>query len=162
MRQLVLNAEVYLATTQEVDSLSVKEAMGAGVPVLGYAWGGTAEVVRHKIEGYLVEPGDIDGLMEGLEWIRSNRDACSKAARARAQEYAWPKIIERYANLYREVYERKSKQSKQQSSLATTTMHIILPRRSKVYWRKPTSLTKLLSLTTVQLTMPHENCTRFR
>jgi glycosyltransferase involved in cell wall biosynthesis len=107
MRQLVLNAEVYLATTQEVDSLSVKEAMGAGVPVLGYAWGGTAEVVRHKIEGYLVEPGDIDGLLEGLEWIRSNRDACSKAARARAQEYAWPKIIEQYANLYRDVYNRK-------------------------------------------------------
>jgi glycosyltransferase involved in cell wall biosynthesis len=45
--------------------------------------------------------------MAGLEWIRGNRHACSKAARARAEEYSWPKIIERYANLYREVYDRK-------------------------------------------------------
>jgi glycosyltransferase involved in cell wall biosynthesis len=35
MRQLILNADVFLATTQEVDSLSVKEAMAAGVPILG-------------------------------------------------------------------------------------------------------------------------------
>lgn len=107
MRDVVRHADVYLATVKEVFSLSVLEAMAAGVPVLGYNWGGTAEAVRHKVEGYLVEPGDIDGLMAGLEWIRENRHAVSKAARARAAEYAWERIIESYAALYREIYDRK-------------------------------------------------------
>jgi glycosyltransferase involved in cell wall biosynthesis len=120
MRQLVLNADVYLATTQEIDSLSVKEAMAAGVPVLGFRWGGTAEVVRHKQEGYLVEPGDIGGLLEGLEWIRSNRDACSKAARERAQAYSWPKIIEKYARLYGEVYQSRRNERHRVSVVLTS------------------------------------------
>ena len=108
MVNLVKSADVYLATTKEVMSLSVLEALAAGVPVLGYNFGGTAEVVRHKVEGYLAEPGDIDGLMSGLEWIRGNRDACSKAARERAKEYGWKAIIEKYAELYRDVYQRKA------------------------------------------------------
>ena len=110
MVPLIKNADVYLATTREVMSLSVLEALAAGVPVLGYNWGGVPEVVRHKIEGYLVEPGDVNGLLDGLVWIRNNRHEVSKNARQRAQAYSWQAIAQRYAALYHRVMDERQQE----------------------------------------------------
>ena len=107
MQQIIKNADIYLATTQEIASLGVLEALAAGIPVLGYNWGNTAEVVRHKVEGYLVEPGDITGLVDGLKWLRENRNEVSQSAKERAKDYDWRPIVERYAILYKSVYAEK-------------------------------------------------------
>jgi glycosyltransferase involved in cell wall biosynthesis len=105
MKQLVRHAEAYLATTKETFGIGTLEAMAAGVPVLGYDWGGTADLVRHQATGYLVKPGDIDGLMEGLAYIRKHRARLSEASREVARLYDWRAVAADYAALYRQVAE---------------------------------------------------------
>jgi glycosyltransferase involved in cell wall biosynthesis len=105
MKELVRHADVYLATTRETFGIGTLEALAAGVPVLGYAWGGTAEIVQHEVNGYLVAPGDIDGLLVGLEWLRAHPEA-REAARERASRYTWQAAMEQYAAVYHEAAER--------------------------------------------------------
>ena len=105
MKKLISEADVYLATTKETFGIGTLEAMACGVPVLGYSWGGTLDLVTHEEDGYLVDPGDIDGLIRGLEYIRRNRKRMSIQARATAKLYEWEKVIGEYAELYRSVNE---------------------------------------------------------
>jgi glycosyltransferase involved in cell wall biosynthesis len=101
MRDYVRGAFAYLATTKETFGIGTLEALAAGVPVLGYATGGTADLVEHLVTGYLVRPGDIDGLWTGLQYIREHRAAMSQAARAAAERFTWDAVMRQYAALYR-------------------------------------------------------------
>lgn len=100
MREIIQNADIYLATTIETFGIGTLEAMASGIPVLGYRWGGTEDIVTHKYNGYLVDPGDIDGLEDGLNWLREHRAEAGKQARETAKFYTWADVIETYANLY--------------------------------------------------------------
>lgn len=100
MREMICHADLYLATTKETFGIGTLEAMAAGVPILGYHWGGTAELVDHMVTGYLVEPGDFDGLAEGVHWLREHRKAVSEAAREFASHMDWPQMVKQYAELY--------------------------------------------------------------
>jgi len=103
-RQLVAGAEVYLATTRETMGIGTLEAMACGVPILGYNWGGQKEIIEHKVTGWLVEPHDIKGLIEGYHWLKEHRDEVGKAAREVCMEkYTWPKVMEDYARLYEDL-----------------------------------------------------------
>lgn len=103
MQQLIEGATVYLATTMETFGIGTLEALAAGTPILGYAWGGTKDIVRHKIDGWLAEPNDLDGLVEGLQYILDHWQEMAHAARSRAEQYTWPAILQQYAALYRRV-----------------------------------------------------------
>ena len=63
-------------------------------------------MIEHKKTGYLVEPKDIKGLIEGIDWIISSADSGRdflKACRSKAEkEYA----LDVQANAYRDLYER--------------------------------------------------------
>lgn len=107
MVELIQHAEIYLATTKETFGIGTLEALAAGVPVLGYRWGGTADLVEHKKSGYLVDPGDIDGLMEGCTWLQAHRATISKGARARARRFTWKNVTLQYAALYHRIAEEK-------------------------------------------------------
>lgn len=106
MKELVRHASVYLATTKETFGIGTLEAMACGVPVLGYAWGGTADIVTHGKDGFLVKPGDLEALWKGLDWILNHRAEMGEAARETAQRYDWLGIIEQYARLYHEIAEQ--------------------------------------------------------
>jgi glycosyltransferase involved in cell wall biosynthesis len=100
-KPLVQHAGVYLATTRETFGIGTIEAMAAGVPVLGWDWGGQHEFVKHGETGWLSRPGDYEGLLAGLDWCLTNRARLGKAARACVVgSFTWHDAIERYANLY--------------------------------------------------------------
>jgi glycosyltransferase involved in cell wall biosynthesis len=100
MAALIRGAEVYLATTKETFGIGTLEAMACGIPVLGYRWGGTADLVEHGVSGYLVEPGDVDGLREGLGYCKQFRTILGANARAKALTYTWDKVAAQIAAVY--------------------------------------------------------------
>ena len=107
MKSLIASAGVYLCTTRETFGIGTLEAMACGVPVVGWAWGGQREIIKHGETGWLVEPGDYDGLEEGTAWAIANRRKVADAARDDvARRFTWPTMIQRYAALYEAVVAR--------------------------------------------------------
>lgn len=104
MGVLVQNAAVYLATTLETFGIGTLEAAACGVPVLGYDWGGTSELVIHGVTGYLVQPGDVEGLREGLEYCMQHRATLGANAREFAKHFPWENTADLLAEVYRDVY----------------------------------------------------------
>lgn len=105
-KELVRRAGVYLATTRETFGIGTLEALAAGVPVVGYAFGGQVEIIEHGVDGWLVRPGDVEGLAEGIEWALIHRDEISPRARAKAEQFPVERSGQAYADLYDEVLTR--------------------------------------------------------
>ena len=103
MKKMIQNAGIYLATTLETFGIGTLEAIASGVPVLGFKWGGTEDIVTHKTNGYLVDPEDEEGLRAGAEYIFKHRTEMSQAALDRAKDFDWPNIMGQYADLYQQV-----------------------------------------------------------
>lgn len=112
MQDIIHNAALYLATTKETFGIGTLEAMACKVPILGYRWGGTADIVEHGVTGYLVEPGDLDGLVDGWRWCMRHRQRLAENARQRATEnnYTWERVARQFAAVYDRAYERKQQQ----------------------------------------------------
>lgn len=108
MQAYVRNAAVYLADTKETFGIMTLEAMACGIPVLGYRWGGTADIVEHGVTGYLVEPGDIDGLRAGLAYCLKHRAVMGANARRVALTYTWERVAQQIAAVYDRVLSERS------------------------------------------------------
>jgi glycosyltransferase involved in cell wall biosynthesis len=64
------------------------EAMGAGLPVVGWRSGNLPHLAEHEREGLLAPPGDVDALAAALERLAGDealRRRLDEAARHRAQ-----------------------------------------------------------------------------
>lgn len=118
-KKLIQQAGVYLCTTRETFGIGTLEAMACGVPVVGFNWGGQAEFIEHKVDGWLATPGDINGLAEGIQWALANRETVSAAARRKAQTFNWERFAEQYARIFRETYEKKNKVGPRTSIIVT-------------------------------------------
>lgn len=113
MKTVIQSAALYLGTTKETWGIGTLEAMACGIPVLGYRWGATPDIVEHGVHGYLVEPYDLDGLVEGWRWCMKYRKMLSYNARRKAIEdfYLWERVAGQMAEVYDESYELKQGRS---------------------------------------------------
>lgn len=100
MREHVRHAQVFLSSTKETFCLGVLEALSCGVPVIGYNDGAVPEIVRHGIEGYIVERGDIEGLKRGLEYCIKHRAILGANGIKRAKFYTWDRCAREIAAVY--------------------------------------------------------------
>ncbi len=81
------------------------EAFAAGTPVVASDIAGYRDVVRDGVDGLLTPRGDARALAEALRRVALDsrgRVAMARAARERAERFAWPRVA---AEVY-EVYER--------------------------------------------------------
>ena len=85
--------------------LSVAEAMASGLPVIVTRTTGAADWVRDGVNGFLVEPGDVDGLCDRLRWCHQNADRLPEMGRA-ARETAAEYTFERFRRTYLEEVKR--------------------------------------------------------
>ncbi|WP_448608986.1 glycosyltransferase family 4 protein [Geodermatophilus sp. URMC 60] len=102
-----LDVLVLPSAYEEMGSV-LTEAMASGLPVVASDVGGIPEVVRHGETGLLVPPGDVDALAAALDRLAADpglRARLSVGARARAMDYAWPRLAARVADVYARVRE---------------------------------------------------------
>jgi glycosyltransferase involved in cell wall biosynthesis len=67
----------------------ILEAMAAALPVVATRVGGVPELVRHGVTGFLVEPGDVEGLACKIRYLLSNPE------QAKNMGLAGQRIVER-------------------------------------------------------------------
>jgi len=115
-KEILQHAGIYLCTVRETFGIGTLEAMAAGVPVVGWNWGGQKEFIKHKETGWLSEPNDYAGLEEGIHWIQEHRDEIvANAKQDVVERFQWKNVISQYADIYHRVakswYQKKPKVS---------------------------------------------------
>lgn len=105
MQNVLMGADVYLATVKETFGIQTVEAMACGVPIVGWNYGGTADIVRSGVDGILVKPYDYDALERAVVEVQHNRAEFSANARQNALRYDWQTIMKKYATLFERVYQ---------------------------------------------------------
>jgi glycosyltransferase involved in cell wall biosynthesis len=101
----------FLPSVNEGTPVSAIEALATGTPVVANRVGGVPDVVRDGIDGFLVEPGDVEGAAERLEalardpglWTRLG-EAGRERVRAR---YAVTRLVDDVDRLYRSLLDAK-------------------------------------------------------
>jgi glycosyltransferase involved in cell wall biosynthesis len=87
--------------------LALVEAMAAGLPVVATAVDSVPEVLGDSPAGHLVPPRDPDALAhelaETIALAPDRRESLAVLARARAQTFSLPKMLNAYAELYDEL-----------------------------------------------------------
>jgi glycosyltransferase involved in cell wall biosynthesis len=102
------DSEIFvLNSAWEGQGIVLMEAMASGLPVVATRVGGIPDVVRDGIEGFLVEPGDAEGMAGRIEQLASDPDLRARmgaAGRQRAvDEFSIEKCARRYEALYEEI-----------------------------------------------------------
>lgn len=104
VKPVIQRAAVYLATARETFGVGTLEALAAGVPVVGWDYGGQHEIVRDGETGYLATFGDFDHLRECIRRALAERATLSRNAQMDARErWGWRDKIQGYADLYNRV-----------------------------------------------------------
>ncbi len=92
-------------------SNSIMEYMAAGLPVIATDAGGNPELVVHGETGFLIPPGDVDGLVRHLRDLSEDRERASamgRAGRSRIErEFSVAAMLDRIGEIYEEVIAMK-------------------------------------------------------
>jgi D-inositol-3-phosphate glycosyltransferase len=97
---------VVMPSHYESFGLVALEAMAMGTPVIASEVGGLAFLVRDGVNGFHVPSRDPEALAERIFTLlndRQCRDLLGRQAHEIAQQYAWPKIVDRMLDVYDEV-----------------------------------------------------------
>src|SRR5262245_43981902 len=101
---------IALPSGNEGTPVTVIEALAAGKPVAAYGVGGVPDVVRDGVDGYVVQPGDVEGLAGRLAELaadRSLRERMGAAGRERVLErYGVGRLLDDVDRLYRDTMAR--------------------------------------------------------
>jgi len=95
-----------LPSELESFGLAALEAMGCGVPVVGYDAGGLPEVVRHAETGYLLPVGDVDGMAARTVELLKDDDRRRQMGQAGRRRAGALFNAERVVNQYEAYYEK--------------------------------------------------------
>jgi glycosyltransferase involved in cell wall biosynthesis len=95
----------FLPSVNEGTPVSAIEALASGTPVVANRVGGVPDVVRDAVDGFLVEPGDVEGAAERLAALAEDaplRRRLGESGRARVRErYSVDRLVDDVDRLYR-------------------------------------------------------------
>jgi glycosyltransferase involved in cell wall biosynthesis len=93
----------------ETGPLVVLEAFAAGIPVIGSALGGIRELVRHEIDGLLVEPGSVSGWRGTLRRLSREPGLLERLRRGIQPPRTMDRVAGDMLSLYGELLERTNR-----------------------------------------------------
>jgi glycosyltransferase involved in cell wall biosynthesis len=111
-KEAMEQAGVYLCTARETFGVSILQAFAAGVPVVGWRWGGAQELVEEGVTGFLARPYDWEGLAECIRRALEEGPSMRANLQAAAAKFTWDRAAEMYADLYREAWAEKNAKPK--------------------------------------------------
>jgi glycosyltransferase involved in cell wall biosynthesis len=80
----------------------VMEAAAAGMPIIATNVGGTDEIIKDRVSGWLVEPHNVRQLTIALDWMIRNQPQAylmGQTARQAAQNFDWDKIVDQWEEM---------------------------------------------------------------
>ena len=105
--ELYAAADVFVfPSLVETFGVAIVEAMAAGLPVIVGNSPGCRDVVRRGRDGIVVPPRDTVALADAMARLMNDTEARQEygaKARARAQDFSWDRIVDRYIALYEEL-----------------------------------------------------------
>lgn len=103
---LLESTMLVLPSYEEGLPMSLLEAMNCGLPVISAKVGGVPDLIRDRIDGLLIAPGDLRALEEGISLLlrdETTRLAFASAARKRvAGHYSMTAVSEKLRSIYAE------------------------------------------------------------
>ena len=97
-----------LPTYAEGTPISMLEAMAAGLPVVSTPVGGIPDVVEDGVEGYIVEPGDVEALADRLVRLINDperRRAMGQSAQDKVRPFNWDVVLPQLESEIRQAIE---------------------------------------------------------
>ena len=77
----------------------IVEAMACGVPVIGYDLGGPGELIQDGLNGFLVQPNDIEAMTKAIKLVsRIKRRNCRDWVEQKASNKVFAKRVENWIN----------------------------------------------------------------
>jgi len=91
------------ASIQEAFGKTWAEAMACGLPIVCFKETSAAEIVEHKLDGYVVNEIDESKLLEGINWLASSHDHSTNRDRIRnkAKMFEAQKVANNYIEIYK-------------------------------------------------------------
>ena len=97
-----------MPSNAESFGLAALEAMACGVPVVATLAGGFPEFIVPGVHGYLLTPGDIEGMTEKALLLLTDYGHwldCSEASILQAKHYETASLVEQYEKYYTRLLE---------------------------------------------------------
>jgi glycosyltransferase involved in cell wall biosynthesis len=109
VQELLQAADIFvLPTENEAFGISLIEAMACGLPVISTSVGGVTDILEHRLNGFVVQPGDHHQLREALATLLTDSDLSARlgcAARRTVQEkYGVEVVMRGFAGLFSRVF----------------------------------------------------------
>lgn len=93
-----------LPSLEEGLGLVAIEAMALGIPVIASNVGGLKEVITHNENGLLVNPGDVNGFIKAVLWIKHNQGHAQSLASRGQQKVTRIFTLDRMAKEIQNLY----------------------------------------------------------
>ncbi len=149
-----------LPSRMEALPFAVLEACAARLPILATNVGDLRKLVLEKLNGHLVEPGDVDELAFYLEHFASN-PSLERLGQGSyelvVQEYNWDSILEKMLRVYERVIQERAlrKMAQKEQYLSPWSLPFAL-LRSQVYRKLSTQKAPFKFCMTVDLSPDEE------
>lgn len=105
IRELYRAADVLVVSSrEETFGLTALEALSQGTPAVCFSDVGTASIISHMSDGYIVEKRDANSLLEGIVWALNaeNYSEISQSALNTAKRYSKREIATDMISVYRD------------------------------------------------------------
>ncbi|HNV82248.1 MAG TPA: glycosyltransferase family 4 protein [Tenuifilaceae bacterium] len=93
-----------LISDNEGSPLSVKESLACGVPVVANDVGDISEIVKSQHNGFIVNPNDLDEIVQKLAFAASNSSAMKSACLESVKDFSIETVNHKVLQLYNTVF----------------------------------------------------------
>jgi N-acetyl-alpha-D-glucosaminyl L-malate synthase BshA len=115
-RVLSISEATLLTSLNEGAPLAALESLAMGVPVVSSKVGGIPELIKHRVNGFLVESQNVEKYAEFILQLVQDHELRSKLGRKAEktihQKYSEDAVISRYLELYESVQKRSGKRGR--------------------------------------------------